>query len=564
MPLSLQHFEEQIDPVILQRGERLWQNAAVKELEALSDGSLTAIVSGTQDYYVNILSKDDEVTRFDCTCPYDHGPVCKHVVAVLLEFKIPYDEQMAASSKAKSKTTKPKRKNKPQFKQVLKQTSDAELRAFVEAYASKDSAFKNAILSRFMTVDAGAADQSYATLVRSILRAAQDRYKFIDYRKSMRVGQELGELSQKAAKLVEMGQPEAALPLVKALLKETTMALAHADDSSGMMGGVIDHCFDSLEIIVDELQDTESRKSLLEYCLESSKEGCFISWGWERNFLWMAVTLVVSKDEIAGLKARLQKYGKKEYSYNEVMEIRLELIRKAEGEKAAQIFLEKHLDIDEFRAAAISRARENNEFDKAQQLALGGIEKGKGFIGSKEKWMVILLELATERADQKEIRKYAQELFLDMRSSFNYYDILKEQYPSSEWPEKVDMLIAEIRKERWHDRNRISEILKRENRLSELMDHLEVSSPTEATIDQFQAFLMPEYSERVLKLYESYVWHSLEQTGGRKSYKKTCKVMAKMKKLGGDEQVKHLAKEIAAKYKKRIALLEELENYFLL
>jgi uncharacterized Zn finger protein len=55
----------------------------------LSGSILNAKVQGTQDYNVKI--NVDHGFESTCTCPYDFGGYCKHIVAVLLVFKEDYD-----------------------------------------------------------------------------------------------------------------------------------------------------------------------------------------------------------------------------------------------------------------------------------------------------------------------------------------------------------------------------------------------------------------------------------------------------------------------------------------
>ena len=40
--------------------------------------------SGYQPYHVEITFSDSDIESADCSCPYDWGGYCKHIVAVLL------------------------------------------------------------------------------------------------------------------------------------------------------------------------------------------------------------------------------------------------------------------------------------------------------------------------------------------------------------------------------------------------------------------------------------------------------------------------------------------------
>lgn len=76
-----------IESHILERGRDYWQRGLVHSIERRSDGGLSAIVEGSDDYEVNLevsLGTKGLLLHGDCDCPYWH--TCKHVGALFLEF----------------------------------------------------------------------------------------------------------------------------------------------------------------------------------------------------------------------------------------------------------------------------------------------------------------------------------------------------------------------------------------------------------------------------------------------------------------------------------------------
>jgi hypothetical protein len=565
MALSLQHFEEQIDPTILKRGERLWQIGAVTSFDVTQGGRINARVEGTDDYEVTIQFQAEEVNDFNCTCPYDDGPVCKHVVAVLLAYTLPADEQLSAAPKKKPKAKK--KTLKPQFKAVLKETSDDDLRAFVEGYAKSNQTFKNAFLSRFMKVDAVHGEEHYGVLIRSMVRFAEGRYGLIDYAHCRDLGQKMVQLVEKASNMKENDQNEKALQLVKAVIKEMTPVLAHADDSAGDIGDSIFLAFSVLEDVMVACKETEQRKSLLNYCVQSAEEARYRGSDSRTNFLEFAIDLAAEPDEVRALHEQLQKYGnsndKSEYAYNYAMEMRLRLMQKSGDAETESQFIKEHIKLPKFREIAIKNARKLGNTGEAKQLALDGLKLNKDLAGVIKNWKIVLLELAREADDQKQVIELSKELFFTLRDSFKYYEILKDQFLPQEWQAQVDQIIEELdAKRRWPDHDRICDILLKEDRLEDLMAWLKKASASISMLERYQAHLLPEYSERVHDLYEQDIRKGLEQTGGRKAYQRSCKDMLKLKKLGGDAHVKRMADDFTHQYDKRIALMEELRKFF--
>ena len=81
MSIRIDHFEEEIHFLIAERGKEYFDAHQVVKLEQTSQG-WTAMIEGTETYQV-LLEGHDVITQWHCTCPFEHGPVCKHIAAVL-------------------------------------------------------------------------------------------------------------------------------------------------------------------------------------------------------------------------------------------------------------------------------------------------------------------------------------------------------------------------------------------------------------------------------------------------------------------------------------------------
>jgi len=60
-----------------------WADSEIQELD-ITGSNITAKVRGTRHYTVKIEFDAEKVTRASCTCPYDKGGYCKHIVNVLV------------------------------------------------------------------------------------------------------------------------------------------------------------------------------------------------------------------------------------------------------------------------------------------------------------------------------------------------------------------------------------------------------------------------------------------------------------------------------------------------
>ena len=79
--MTLKNFEENISSTIIERGYDYFHSGYVSNLDEVETDLWIADVYGTDDYRVEIKTNKTEIKSWLCDCPYDQGPICKHVVA---------------------------------------------------------------------------------------------------------------------------------------------------------------------------------------------------------------------------------------------------------------------------------------------------------------------------------------------------------------------------------------------------------------------------------------------------------------------------------------------------
>jgi uncharacterized Zn finger protein len=122
-------FEEDIHVLVLERGKAYFDQGAVHELTR-QDSGWSALVQGQKTYRV-MLHGRNILEEWVCDCPDAHGPVCKHVTAVL------YAIRDKAVSEAYTN---------------LDELSDSQLRAFVRWQMQESPALRK-MLQRYLSRD---------------------------------------------------------------------------------------------------------------------------------------------------------------------------------------------------------------------------------------------------------------------------------------------------------------------------------------------------------------------------------------------------------------------------
>ncbi|NTW84523.1 MAG: hypothetical protein HGB36_14420, partial [Chlorobiaceae bacterium] len=298
MLIPLNRFDEYIDDVILKRGLAYFRNGKVHEPEEPGPGEYETIVEGTEAYTVRLVVANEVVTEHLCSCPYDMGPVCKHVAAVLFFLQQDtLDLKKKPSGKGASSTKKTvKRKTfAERIDEMLDNIGHEELKQFIREQATLNVQFRNLLIASFAIHDPGESKRFYEKQLKSILRSAKDRDGFIGWSTSNRVGEAVNELLHLAGKQYESQNYSTTVSICTAVMEQMVAALQFSDDSDGSFGDCINTACDMLFSIAEARPQEHIRKLLLDYCLKAVEKKIYSGWDWHTGMLRIA-SLLVSTD----------------------------------------------------------------------------------------------------------------------------------------------------------------------------------------------------------------------------------------------------------------------------
>ncbi|MGH7801155.1 MAG: hypothetical protein ACREOW_11110 [Thermodesulfobacteriota bacterium] len=576
MNIILSNFESVIDHAVVKRGRQYWQHGLVQELEEIEDGKWTAQAEGTQVYEVRISISDDTVTDYNCTCPYNLGPVCKHEVAMLYAIQERLSG-VATTNKGEKETRRSERRRGKTGKQkpktvakkvdvVLEKMSQEEIIDLVRSYALRNREFRVILLTQATLRSGGDSKSAYRELVKESLRSGMDRHGFIDYWSTRRAVRGAVELLNKAVKLVESGNPEQAIPILQVVIEELVPALQFADDSNGDIGGAIDWAFNEFYKCIEKIQDPIMRKDLFDYYLTEANRKQYDGWDWKWDFLRMASELISSGEQEKELFSNLDKIlqaGQSSeffdrYNQEQAAQIKLEVIRKRGTENDINRFISDNLHHTSIRRLAIEQSFANKDFSRVVELAKQGIEQDteRQYPGLVNEWFDWLLKVTEKEENVEGIREYARLLFFET-GNFEYYEKLKKTYSKSIWPDQVEKLLRHLQQRASF--STLAEIFIREKDWQKLLD-LVRGHTSFRTLETYHKYLAPHFPKELVEVYEKTSKELLAQSMGRADYQDVCQMLRRMKKLGASERVRQLIKEFTEQYKKRRALLEELER----
>lgn len=556
--LTFDNFGDVIDHQILERGRDYYKSGHVTDLEEVEDGAWQAVVAGTEDYDV-VIEQDEEGLLCTCTCPYDWGPYCKHVVAVLFAIR--------AETKGGKARQKEKKQQKESVKAVLERLSHEQLVALLMEQIKKDKSLANQITLQFSQDEPGKA--MYARIVQDSLRQGMGRDGFIDYASGRRAAKGVWELLNRAKALIDGGQAHKVIPLLQAVIETMTPALQYADDSDGEISGCIEEAFEHLERAARQL-DSGQKTDLFAYCLSEAFEEQYQGWdsGW--TFLMQAADLVTTRQQREALFAAADRMAAqrgerhpdlRHYEFDDARAIHLKLsvMEREDSPQEIHDFLLKHVHLSDVRKQLIALYIEQKQYAAAAKLCQEGIDRYKHLPGLVNDFQRLLLEIAEHEGSTEKVVEFAGKLMLESHEFDLYYDKLKKAVPASQWPAFVEGLIARVTKQQantWYAPRLLAALYAREGMWERLLNVAQGGDLN--VLHQYGEQLEKRFPVELCAIYERIVYKGLEHSSSRDRYREMCAHIKHIKKLGQREQAEAIVERLKASYPQRRAMLEEL------
>lgn len=571
MEIPLSHFEEYIDEPILKRGLSYFKKGFVHEPEEIRLGDYEAVVEGSEEYTVKLSIRNRVITEYSCDCPYEMGPVCKHVAAVIFyleqeELGLTQNTKKASSKKAKASSSKPSKRKTlaQQVDELLDKVTHDELTLFVREHATKNAQFRDLLLASFAQYNPNESRTLYAKQVKALIKVARDsdKYGLIDSSGAKYISKEISPMLSLAERYLSQGNHQSAFFICTAIMDELISALLCADDREGVLGNAIYAAYDTLSAIASEEPSEAIRKQILKYCFTSFDKRTFAGWDWHIGLLQLAACILDTEDEVEEIFKRINSIPESdEYEIKEVQKIKYCILLEKKGTEVAQKYLEQNLDNPNFREVAIQDALDQKDYERATALANDGIEQDSGYPGLITNWYEWLLKIAESQKDTERIILYARHLLLnDSRPSLDYYEILRKTVPPEQSTDFVETIVQEaIERKPYYRTDLVASIFIREEWWSRLLDlvkkecNLNQLAKYEKLLAQhFPSELADLYAERIIEYVESHI--------GRNYYRTACRYIRKMIKLGARDKADEVISQLRQTHYNRRALMEELDN----
>lgn len=579
--LSLQNFETQIDPTILQRGKQYYSQKAIALLEETEDNVWQAEVEGSETYQVELsLADKNEISSYACDCPYD-GDICKHVVAVLFAVR-------TEVKKPEGKQRKQKRSaERNVFENLLQTISTKEYQDFIRQYASKHKDFKTEFELFFAEkderIDVG---KKYEKLIQALIRKYSDR-GFVDYRATFGLSKEIDKVLDSGHNFIAKRNFSDAFILAKVVLKAMMEVVSQCDDSAGNIGSTLDDTIQLIEDITIAEQAAPDLKEQIFTFLKGELSGKeyfdYGDMGYELFgvFQNLAIQLHKSDEFIGFIDARLPQLSGRYNDYRKeyFQKQKIEFLAATGKTGEAEALVQQSLDIVEVRQGEVEKAIAKKDYTSAKKLIADGIKiaEGKDHPGTVSAWQKELLRLAVLENDTAAIRRLSRHFAFHQWFSEEYYKQWKATFNKAEWKEVIENFIAITIKEvtkAWESQKssywrpahppllqKLAPVYIQEHYWHRLLALVQKENNLDITLS-YHTYLAPHYPAELLEIYLPAFAAQGQQANGRGEYanlvRKMQKVMQDIPK--GKEKIKAIARSLKEQFPRRPAMVEELNK----
>jgi len=567
--MNLNNFENHVEPIIISRGADYYRDQAVRELEEFQSGEWIADVEGSDMYRVAVYLKGNEIIDWDCDCPYDMGPICKHVVAVL------YAIRQESINEKQMGTAKKSSQKKKEIDRIFEKVSKKDLVEFIRKQIKTSRSFKNIFMAHFADLLEERADQKYRTILINSYKSALGRNQFIDHSRENILLSPIAELSQRANELLSKRFFRESLEICKALIELIPTFIPAMDEDYYSLRDELESAFDNMFGIAESAHP-QFKEELFKYCLIEYPKEKYREIGMDGYFLSLLIPLITTESQekrffklIEEEISKLEENGSaNSYRIVSLVEARFAYLNLRERTKEAQELIEKYKHFNHFRKMLIEMAIQRKDYDRARTLCLEGIELNKETWHTRQDkiWYDYLLEIAEKSKNVPEIRKITKKLFFDYYYDMEYYRKLKKTYPSEKWPEECEKIIKKINGPQDEGIYLYADILAKifieERYYDRLLKLVQLHEEDIRFLSKFAGVLKDKYPGEIIKIYEKSL-RDFAQNTGRGNYTELVKYLDELRTVkDGAKKVRELVAHFRNEYRRRPAMMEILNKKF--
>lgn len=561
------------EPSVLQQGQACCSRLAVQDMH-ITDTGITASVADTETYKVAINISHGSIESMSCTCPSAGRRNCRHMAAVLFASQDSLPETEASPTEDASNwkddvlpdfpemTRKPSRENS--LAELVHNADELTVRAFLYSVLKEDPALQKRFRLLTQNVLTAGLLKNWKTEIDRIFDdAAEDGHI-----PSARAMDFTGALYSFLSSLDTRISASTALGIFKTI--DYTLSKLQAtdmDDSDGGLWCLFDFCYQIIGKLLPYCQEAD-RLSIFDWA--ASQLDCTPQDGkWHELAQSCAMQLILQQfssakymDKKLALTDKEVKKAAQQPDYEQVIlpnKIRTHILLMEQkgcsaAEQASYIrqyqhygavclllseFYQQHQDDGSAISVLEAAYTDSSTPSYIARQCCEALKELYKKTGCRERYIQMLWDLALN-------------IHVD---NIELYKELKHQYTPEEWQQKREKILSS-----WGTNPYAGQLYAEEKLYGRLLQYVQHHRRL-AEVQQYEDVLKTYYPAELLQLYTEILSDMAVQGADRKRYAYMVRLLRKMQHLpGGPQRVQAIAGQWRQQYKRRRAMMEELDK----
>lgn len=550
MKLDIEEIKSLCTESSYERGVDYFRKGRVRDI-IRSRNRITASVVGTQKYSVK-LHTDREDFDVSCTCPYDWGGYCKHIVATLIAVS---DDEPAV--------IKHKERKKRNVEDILLNLTSEEMKNFLRLELKKNKSLRD----HFFIIFSGKGLKKrtlkdYKKEIKRLYLEVADRDGYVKYG----VNVDFSYIYDLADWYLEAGNALESVFIYRSLSETIAENMDNVDDSDGYYGEEFTHAVEGfVESLIKTNLNYKDKKAYIDYFFDKYIEN---DPDYFRDHYSFALSRICgSKDELEYWKKLLEPYlpedlpGKDNlylhFMEKDLLMMQLYILDKLEENKEFYELIERYYRRDRELCLVYIRRLEKDK-------------KIKDFVKVAEESLDFFpphLTIEIRRFLNKYYEGHSPEklkqnfLFLFIHEGkWEDYEKLKALNSREEWKKIFPEIIKALSKEGFRHEDLIINLFLKEGLFEVALEKvLQIRSLY--TLKEFHKDLADRFPEEYFKAYKEMIIPFAESRTGRAHYREVIGYLKRMKRIKRfEKEFKELVDHLKTEYKNRPAFLDELRR----
>jgi len=530
------------------RGLTYFEEGKVRQVDFFGD-IITAVVQGTENYRVTMRVNGDIEGR--CTCPYDWGGYCKHIVATLILY-----------SKSYEKIKGEKQREENRVNAILNQMTAEKLKEFLGAEFEKDPKMR----AHFLIYFTGEGDEKslhdYKKEISQLFWDITGRNGFIDYNRRV----DFSDILDIAERYIEKRNFLEAAKVFQALSEVIAENMDMVDDSNGYYGGEFDDAMEKLVTCINEARlGHEEKRPYIDSMFKKFIEG--EPDYFQENYDHALMQMCTSEEDLRHWKtllgphlAELPNYEKnwnEYYDAKQVLMMQIFVLDNLSEDKELHGLLERHYRRDSDLCLFFAeRLLEDGELTRSIKVAEEGVSIFPDRLASGLRRFLIKFYRKNSPEKYKENLK---NLFF-LERDWGHYNELKRVSSKEEWVNLLGEIVITLPKRGGISESLLIDVYLREEMFDEALWEVLATKRLDM-LSRYRRDLSAKYPKEYLNAYKELLIPFTASNMGRRRYKDVVAYLKMMREIKGCEsEFNKIVGSLKEKYSNRPAFLDEMRR----